>query len=153
MKIPQRDEFRHVLRIPTRWSDMDVVGHVNNARYFTYDESSRIEYFSRLFGGTPTWKGQGIILARIACDFIAQLKHPAEVDAAIRVARIGRSSMSTIGGMFVGDACVARTEGVLVWFDYAAQAPSPIPESLRVAIRDHEFVKPEEEIERGSATA
>lgn len=146
MKIPQRSEFHHVFRIPTRWSDMDVVGHVNNARYLTYDESSRIEYFGRLLGETQTWKEQGIILARIACDFVAQLKHPAEVDAAIRVTRIGRSSLATVGGIFVGEKCFARTEGVLVWFDYATQAACPIPERLRAAIREFEIVKPEEAV-------
>lgn len=123
---------------------MDVVGHVNNARYLTYDESSRIEYFARMLGGNQTWKGQGIILARIACDFIAQLKHPAEVDAAIRITRIGRSSLNTEGGIFVGENCMARTQGVLVWFDYAAQASCPVPESLRAAIREFEILKPEE---------
>lgn len=144
MKLPQRSEFRHFLRVPTRWSDMDVVGHVNNARYLTYDESSRIEYFGRLLGKEQSWKGQGIILARIACDFIAQLKHPAEVDAAIRITRLGRSSLTTEGGIFVGEQCFARTQGVLVWFDYASQSPQPIPESLRASIREFELVKPEE---------
>jgi acyl-CoA thioester hydrolase len=144
MKIPQRNEFRHVLRVPTRWSDMDVVGHVNNARYLTFDESSRIEYFARLLGDEPTWKGQGIILARISCDFMAQLKHPAEVDVAIRIARIGRTSLGTEGGIFVGERCMAATQAVLVWFDYGAQRSCAVPESLRAAIREFEILPPAE---------
>ena len=28
-----RGEYRHFLRIPTRWMDNDIYGHVNNVRY------------------------------------------------------------------------------------------------------------------------
>lgn len=141
---PLRSDFRHFTRIPTRWSDMDSVGHINNTRYLTFDESARIEYFANLLGGRPTWDGQGIILARIACDFVAQLKHPAQVDAAIRIVRLGRSSLGTVGAIFVGETCYARTQGVLVWFDYAAQLSRPLPDALRDAIRAFECIKPEE---------
>lgn len=143
---PLRSEFRHFTRIPTRWSDMDSVGHVNNTRYLTFEESSRIEYVANLLGGRQRWNGQGIILARVACDFVAQLKHPAQVDAAIRVVRLGRSSIDTVGAIFVGETCFARTEGVLVWFDYASQVSLPLPDVLRDAIRAFECIKPEESL-------
>ena len=58
--------------------------------------------------------------------------------------RIGRSSIVTQGAIFVGDRCHSRTEGVIVWFDYAAQATLPVPEAVRQSIRAFEHVKPEE---------
>ena len=41
-------DFSHVLTIPTRWSDLDMLGHVNNTRFFTFDEDARLSYFEPL---------------------------------------------------------------------------------------------------------
>jgi acyl-CoA thioesterase FadM len=34
-----------------RWSDMDMLGHVNNTVYFRYMEQARIEWMYSLVGG------------------------------------------------------------------------------------------------------
>lgn len=137
-------DFAFVFRIPTRWSDLDMLGHVNNSRFFSFDESARLEYFGELMKGDPTfWKQRGFILARIECDFIAQVHHPAQVDVGFRIARIGRSSMNTIAGMFVGDRLVAVSRGVLVWFSYEQQKPQPVPDDVRALIEGRERIPPE----------
>ncbi len=38
----------HVARMPIRWGDMDMMGHVNNAKYFTYIETARIDWFTSI---------------------------------------------------------------------------------------------------------
>lgn len=144
MKCPRREDFRSVQQIPTRWGDVDRLGHINNAKYFTYDEQARIEYFVARRAEAGIGGGPSFILAHIACDFIEQLHHPARMDYAIRVTRIGRSSLRTEGAIFVGGRCHSRTEGVLVWFDYDAQKARPIPDALRRAVREFEIVKPAE---------
>lgn len=145
MNRPRREAFRFFCPISTRWGDMDCIGHINNAKYFTFDEQARIEYFKLLL---PQEERQGaggsVILARIGCDFIEQLHHPSQIDYGIRITRIGRSSMTTEGACFVGDRCHARTEAVVVWFDYAAQVTKPVPDSVRQRIVDFEILKPSE---------
>jgi acyl-CoA thioester hydrolase len=143
-KVTQQD-FAFFCRVPTRWSDLDMLGHVNNSRFFSFDESARLEYFDELLKGDPTfWKERGFILARIECDFIAQLHHPANVEIGFRIERIGRSSMNTVGGMFVDGKTVAVSRGVLVWFDYQQQKPRPVPDDVRALIRARERVAPDE---------
>lgn len=140
-----RGQFRHWLQIPTRWGDMDVLGHVNNAVFFTFDESARLHYFGRLMAADDTfWKQQGLILANIGCDFIAQLHHPAEVEVGYRVSRLGGSSLRTEAGLFVGETLVAVTRAVIVWFDYPAQKSVKIPEHVKQDIRTYEATPPEE---------
>lgn len=142
---PARAHFGHWCQVPTRWSDLDMLGHVNNARFFSFDEDARLSYFQPLWEKDPRfWKDYGIILASIGCDFIAQLRHPAQVEVGFRVARLGRSSLQTQAGMFLGDRLVAVTRGVVVWFDYAGQKPQPIPDSVRQMIRGREVLPPEE---------
>ena len=143
MNLPQRGDFAFFLKLAARWGDMDALGHVNNAKFFTYDESVRLEYFRQLMRDDPKfWNEYGLILAHIEADFLAQLKPPAELDLGFRIARIGRSSLGTEAGMFLGDTLVAVTRGVLVWFDYRANAPLPLPEAVKAKIRAFEKVAP-----------
>ena len=145
MTLPTRADFGHYIRLPTRWADLDMLGHVNNAKFFTYDESVRLEYFAVLFRDDPKfWKEYGLILARIECDFIAQLHHPATLDIGFRIARLGKSSMGTIAAHFDGERLVAVSRGVVVWYDYANQRTQPIPETVRDMIRGREKIRPEE---------
>ena len=37
MTAPQRSDYAFFLKLATRWGDMDALGHVNNAKFFTYD--------------------------------------------------------------------------------------------------------------------
>lgn len=139
------EDFAFVVDVPTRWGDLDLLGHVNNSRFFTFDESARLEYFGELLRDDPGfWKTRGFILARIECDFIAQLHHPSLLKIGFRVARIGRSSMNTLAGMFVDDRLIAVTRGVLVWFDYSEQKTRPVPDDVRSLIRARERIAPEE---------
>lgn len=142
---PQPADFRHWVEIPTRWSDLDLLGHVNNTRFFTFDEDARLAYFQALWRDDPKfWKEYGFILARIGADFVSQLHHPAQVRVGLRIARIGRSSLETLAGMFEGERLVAVTRATVVWFDYVNQKPLPVPEAVRAAIRARESIAPEE---------
>lgn len=144
MNRPRREDFRCFQKISTRWGDVDRMGHVNNAKYFTYDEQARIEYFRQRMAEAGLHGESNFILARVACDFIEQLHHPSEIDYAIRVTRIGRSSLHTEGAAFVGERCHSRAEGVVVWFDYESQRVEPVPEALRDVLRRYELVRPGE---------
>ena len=131
--------------MPVRWGDMDALGHVNNAVYFTYDESARIAYFEPLIRDDPGfWTEHGLILAHIECDFLSQLKPPADISIAFRIASFGRSIMRSEAAVFLNDQAVAVMRGVIVWFDYRQQRAAPIPEHVRQMIRDREVRAPSE---------
>ena len=148
MSKPQqaaRSDFSHVTRIVVRWGDMDTLGHVNNAKFFTYDEQARLEYFQLFDAVVPgMWTQQGLILAKLGCDFLQQLRYPATLDVCLRISRFGRSSMETVGAMFEGERLVAVTAGVVVWFDYQAQKTAPIPDAMKALIREREILAPAE---------
>lgn len=145
MNQPQRGDFAFYLPLATRWGDMDALGHVNNAKFFTYDESVRLAYFQDLMKDDPKfWKDYGLILAHIEADFLVQLKPPAELALGFRIARFGRTSLRTEAGMFLGDQLVAVTRGILVWFDYRAGKPLPVPEAVKAKVAARERIAPAE---------
>jgi acyl-CoA thioester hydrolase len=145
MNPPKRSDFGFFLPLATRWGDMDALGHVNNAKFFTYDESVRLAYFQDLMKDDPKfWKEYGLILAHIEADFLVQLKPPAELALGFRIARFGRTSLRTEAGMFLGDQLVAITRGILVWFDYAAGKPLPIPDAVKTKVAAREKIAPEQ---------
>ncbi|MBV8062927.1 MAG: acyl-CoA thioesterase [Nevskia sp.] len=145
MSTPKREDFRQFIPMTVRWGDMDALGHVNNVEYFRYGESGRIAYFDALEREDATfWKSHGIILASMGCDFLAQVHYPAELVIGTRVARLGRSSLDMIQGIFQNEQLVASLKGVMVWFDYEAQKTLPIPEHVREWVRGREVVAPVE---------
>lgn len=127
-------DYPVTVALTVHWGDMDALGHVNNARYFTWFESARIALFGRV-GLTSVGKPEvGPILAHTRCDFLAPVTYPAELVAGTRIERLGNSSF-TMGYAIAHAAApgepVARGEGVVVLIDYTSGAKVRIPDDLR----------------------
>ena len=145
MSDPKPEDFRHFIPMAVRWGDVDVLGHVNNVQYFRYGESARVAYFEALEQEDPRfWKDYGIILANIGCDFLSQLRYPAELRIGTRVTRLGRSSIGMMSAVFHGDLLAAVLRSTVAWFDYTAQKTLPVPAHVRTWVRSREALAPEE---------
>ena len=135
---------RHVEVIPVRWGDMDTMGHVNNAKYFTYCESARMSYFAaiRMMEHRENER-QGPAAASATLNFRRQVRYPAEIEVFTRVTDIGRSSFKMEYELYLRgtDDRVADGAGVIVWVDYATGKSTPLPEGLKGAIRAYEGVR------------
>ena len=44
IELPELKKQVYETRFPVRWGDMDAMGHVNNAQYFRYLETARIDW-------------------------------------------------------------------------------------------------------------
>jgi acyl-CoA thioester hydrolase len=139
--MPASDKARHVEPISVRWGDMDSMGHVNNAQYFTYCESARMSYFAavRMVEHREDER-HGPALAAANLNFRQQVRYPAELEVATRVTEIGRSSFKMEYELLHRgtDDRVADGVGVIVWVDYATGKSIPLPESLKEEIRRFE---------------
>lgn len=122
----------HRLPIQVRFGDTDMFGHVNNASFSTYAEFGRLRFLASL--GFPPG---GLILARIALDFRRQLHYGAEAELETRVVRIGRTSLTLAQRLLAEGDVVCDVESVVVFFDYAAGRPTPVPDGLRAALAEY----------------
>jgi len=133
----RRSDFRCWVKIPVRWGDMDAIGHVNNAAYFIYCESARLEYLDQIGIGRRFWEAtEGPALAHAALNFRRQVRHPAMIEVGVRVPEVRNRSFRMDYGIFLDatDTPVADGTSVIVWADYRAERASEIPAHVRKAI-------------------
>jgi len=127
----------HLEPVRVRWADVDSMGHVNNAKYFTYCESARMSYFAAI--GLEAFRQGGRFgpaLAAANLNFRRQVRYPAELEVRTRVSKLGRTSF-TMDYEIVDRADAERVAdgaGVIVWIEYETGKPEPIPDGLRAAI-------------------
>ncbi len=127
-------DYPAVVRFPIHWGELDALGHVNNARYFTWFESARMKLFEQVglpFTGVPA---VGPILAHTSCDFLAPVRYPAEILAGARIDELGNTSFTMEFGAALAespDRLVARGQGVIVLIDYGSGTKVTIPDDLR----------------------
>jgi acyl-CoA thioester hydrolase len=74
------------VEMPVQWGDMDAFGHVNNAKYFSFFESSRIAYFEKLgVMGADSQDNIAPILAETSCRFKLPLYFPDSIIVGSRI--------------------------------------------------------------------
>ena len=124
--------FPFVHRELVRFSDLDPMGHVNNAVYLTWIENARIEFLRRLGAfDQPDTTEMAMILARAEVDFRAPLAFGDEVAIGVRTARLGTKSFDLEYRLASGDRVVAEAKTVLVAYDYATNESREIPDEWR----------------------
>jgi acyl-CoA thioester hydrolase len=125
-------EFPFVHREVARFSDLDPMGHVNNAVYLTWIENARIEFLRAL--GTfdnPDTTEMAMILARAEIDFRAPLGFGDEIEVGVRTARLGTKSFDLEYEIRCGDTVAANAKTVLVAYDYQRNSSKEIPDEWR----------------------
>lgn len=123
--------------IKIEWNQMDALGHVNNAIYFKYFEAARIEYFMKIGQKElQAGKGQGPVLAQIACQFMLPVSFPDDITVGCWIERIGNTSVQMNYEIYSKklDAVAARGESVVVMIDYSTGKKAPIPEAIKSEI-------------------
>jgi acyl-CoA thioester hydrolase len=84
-----------VVPIEVTWRDLDAIGHVNNAVYFSYFEWARTKYWFDLNGRVGT-RDLDFIVAHAECDFRRQLSLAEQIDVCVRIDGIRNSSFDFV---------------------------------------------------------
>lgn len=131
-----RASFPHFLPITTRWSDMDVYGHVNNVVYYAYFDTVVAEFLMRTNGVNPHESRAIGLVVETRCSYFASLTFPEQVEAGLRVTRLGGTSVRYEIGIFKAGEPTASAQGyfVHVYVDRDTRRPVPLPEHLKTAL-------------------
>jgi acyl-CoA thioester hydrolase len=132
-----RADYAYSLELPTRWNDNDVYGHINNAVYYEYFDTVvnrwLIENGILTIGESETI---GLVV-ETGCAYFAPLTFPEPITAALRVTKIGGSSVRYEIGLFgQGEAAAARGHFVHVYVDEKTRRPVPMSDTLRKKLEE-----------------
>lgn len=138
-----RADFPHFQTIPTRLLDNDVYGHVNNVVYYSYFDTLVNENMIRhgvLDMATSDVIG---IVAETRCIFLSSIAFPQAVEGGLRVARLGRSSVTYEIGLFVEgrESPVAFGHFVHVFVARAGMTPVAMPAPIRSLLESLQIAK------------
>jgi acyl-CoA thioester hydrolase len=131
-----RDTYPHFLPITTRWMDNDVYGHVNNVVYYSYFDTVVNEYLIRR-GVLDFEQGATIgLVVETHCNYFAPLVFPEQIEAGLRVVRLGTSSVRYEVGLFKAGEVEPAAQGhfVHVYVDRMTRRPVDLPAELRAVL-------------------
>jgi acyl-CoA thioester hydrolase len=118
--------------VPTRWTDNDMFGHLNNAVYYGLFDTAINAWINTNCGIDPLavpWLG---VVAESGCRYFAESKFPDPLVVGLAVTRLGDSSVTYRLGIFQeGQAVAAVGHWVHVYVDRTSRRPVPIPDSIR----------------------
>ena len=135
-EIPENKKLVHEMRFPVRWGDMDAMGHVNNAVYFRYMETARIDWMVSV-GCPPKPGGQGPVIVNAFCSFYQQLQYPDEVLLKTYVSDPRRTTFESWATMErVGEprAICAAGGATTIWVDFPKKKAVDLPDWLRALV-------------------
>jgi acyl-CoA thioester hydrolase len=120
-----------------RFEDLDAVGIVNHARFFTYCEEGRIHFLRKVIPDIGT--NFGMIVARTECDYVRSiLFERGPVTVTVTTARVGRTSVELVHDLVQAGEPVARMVAVLVAYDYKISKSRPLIPAERDALLAHQ---------------
>jgi acyl-CoA thioester hydrolase len=131
-----RDHYRVFRTIGTRWSDNDIYGHVNNVVYYSWFDTAVNAWLIER-GALDIHGGEVIgLVVETQCNYFAPLAFPQAVEAGLRVAHLGSSSVRYEVGLFAQDSDSAAACGhfVHVYVDRETRRPVPLPAALKSAL-------------------
>jgi acyl-CoA thioester hydrolase len=138
--LTKRTTYKAFTPVTIRFSDTDMLGHINNVAIAAYFEAARCELFYRLMreAGVPK-RGSGeedidFVLARVAIDFKRELHYPGDVEVGARFLKVGNRSVTSGYGLFQGDVCYATAEAVNVFFELRTRTPIAPPPGVRALL-------------------
>ena len=123
-----RSAFPVFRTITTRWMDNDAYGHVNNVVYYSWFDTAVNAYLIEN-GVLDIHNGAAIgLVVETQCNYFAPLAFPQTIEAGIRVAHQGTSSVRYEVGLFAQGEPMTAARGhfVHVYVDRHSRRPVPL---------------------------
>jgi acyl-CoA thioester hydrolase len=128
--------MKNTYKIPiqARFRDIDLLGHVNNAVFFTYFEMARAAFQRDHIGEITDRESTPFILAHAGCDYLRPIAPGTNLILEMGTKNLGAKSFQYVYS--IRDAAdesiqYARGETVQVCYDYSRNTSMEIPPEFR----------------------
>lgn len=129
----RRDAYAHFMQMPTRWSDNDAYGHMNNVVYYAFfDTAVNRHLIERGVLDIASSEVIGLVV-ETRCTFFSSIVFPDQVHVGLKVLHLGNSSVRYEIALFRNDEPAASAVGefVHVYVERAGNRPVAIPPAVR----------------------
>ena len=134
--VSVRADYREYRLIPTRWMDNDAYGHVNNVVYYSWFDTA-VNAWLIDAGLLDIHHGDLIgLVVETGCRYQRSVAFPETVEAGLRIANLGNSSVRWEVGLFTPghDGPAAEGHFVHVYVDRVTRRPVPLPAAWRALL-------------------
>lgn len=139
---PQRlllDNYPFQITIPTRFSDLDTLRHVNNVAIASLYEESRVQFHREVFrefrnnaaAETPVRRA----LVDIHIQYLREVHFPQPVTIGVGISHIGNTSYTMASVLIQNGEAAGLSEAVMVFMD--ADKSSGMPTEARQALTEY----------------
>lgn len=122
------------VKIQVRFSDLDVMGHVNNAVYLSYFEMARVLYFTPLMGEKWDWQKFGVLLKKNEIEYHFPVLLHDEPEITISTLSIGTKSFTLGYELKVDGKLYTTGSSVLVCYDSQTKRTIELPQEMRIVL-------------------
>jgi acyl-CoA thioester hydrolase len=112
-----------------RYSDTDMMGHINNAAYAQFLELARMDYLEALL--PPEHRPLPVVLAKLELNYRREVHLGQTVEVLTLPGRAGNSSWSYAFQILADGVLSADGSSVQVHVDGQTRRPAPLPALLR----------------------
>ena len=129
-----RSDYNYFSRMGTRWNDNDIYGHLNNVIYYELFDTAVNKWLIEC-NLIDIKNGNNIgLIVQSGCNYFSSFKYPEDIEAGIRVTKIGNSSVKYEVGLFNQKDDLASADGffIHVYVDRDTKKPMTL---------DYEFKK------------
>jgi acyl-CoA thioester hydrolase len=132
-----KTDFKHHTYDKVRYGDTDKQGHVNNAMFARFFESSRTEI---LYDPNKPLHNEetSFVIANMSIDFLAEIHWPGQVDIYTNVLKIGNSSITFEQVIYQHDVLCGYSTCVIVHVSNDTKKSTPL---LPIAVEYLQSIK------------
>ncbi|WP_343603938.1 thioesterase family protein [Fluviicola sp.] len=121
-------------KLQVRFSDCDMMQHVNNAVYLNYFEEARIHYFRQVLGVDWDWNKTGVILRKNELEYLKPVFLHEPVEIYVYLKHIGEKSFTLSYDVKVLQEVRTTGTSVLVCYDSVNKSSILIPHRMKEAL-------------------
>lgn len=118
---PAKFPFHHCEPVQMRFTDIDMLGHLNNNVYLSFMDLAKVDYFDEVLPEGMSWNSINAVVVHISCDFYSPSYFNETLEVWTTVTSVSVHSFTLeqriINSVSGQTKCVAST--VMVGFDVA----------------------------------
>ena len=149
----RRQDFRFFHPLRVRWAEVDMQKIVFNAHYLLYFDTAMTDYWRALalpYSQAMDLLGGDLYVKKATLEYHASAHFDDRLDVALRITRLGNSSIVFSGGVFRADDLLVTCELIYVFADPATQTAKSVPPALRAALTGFEAGEPGYSLKTGT---